>query len=134
MVDKQKIVTLTQLALYDKHNGPVDRMANDYFRHDYIYRKNMSTRFAVGFGSVLILVVYWLGAIFINEVNAFGLTLADFTESIIFVLAMLALYSLIGIIQGTREYYMVQKRLQQYQQHLRTLEKLEKQTKPEERI
>jgi len=113
MVHQQKIVTMTKLALYDKHEGAADRAANDYFRHDYIYRKNLGTRLAVGFGGMIILLIYWLRVIFLDGVDVFELYIQHHvTESILFILAIMAVYSLIGTIQGTREYYLVQKRLE----------------------
>ena len=125
MVNQQKIITMTKLALYDKHDGPADRAASDYFRHDYIYKKNLGTRLAVGFGSVLILVLYWIGVIFEDgEIDIFELDFrAYLIDSFLFVMAVLAVYSLIGTIQGTREYYLVQKRITQYQTYLRHLER-----------
>ncbi|MCL2386141.1 MAG: hypothetical protein FWC89_01195 [Defluviitaleaceae bacterium] len=123
MVNRQKIITMTKLALYDKHEGASDRAANDYFRHDYIYRKNLGTRLSVGIGAVVILALYWLRIAIIEEVDIFELYIQRHAmESILFILAVLAVYSLIGTIQGTREYYLVQKRLQQYQGMLRFLE------------
>ena len=130
MVNQQKIITMTKLALYDKHDGPADRAASDYFRHDYIYRKNLGTRLAVGLGSVLILALYWASAIFSGDIDVFELNIQQhLTESILFVLAVLAMYSLIGTVQGTREYYLVQKRLNQYQNYLRHLERLDERKK-----
>ena len=126
MVNQHKIITMTRLALYDKHEGYADRVANDYFRHDYIYRNNLGTRLAVGFGSIIILGVYWLQDIFLNQTDLFELDIQqNVTDSILFILAVLAVYSLIGTIQGTRQYYLVQKRLAQYQALVRQLERLE---------
>ena len=129
MVNQLKIITMTRLALYDKHEGPGDRAANDYFRHDYIYRNNLGTRLAVGCGSAIILVIYWLRAFVINEMDLFEINIQQYaTESFLFILAVLAAYSLIGTIQGTRQYYLVQKRLAQYQALVRQLERLEERT------
>ena len=126
MVNEQKIVTMTQLALYDKHEGPQDRAANDYFRHDFIYRNNLGTRLAVGMGALIILAVYWLQALVVNQIDIFNMDLqAYITDSVMFLLAILAVYSLIGSIQGTRQYYLVQKRLSQYQALVRQLERME---------
>ena len=126
MVNQLKIITMTRLALYDKHEGLADRAANDYFRHDYIYRNNLGTRLAVGCGSIIILLVYWLQAIIINEMDLFELNFQQYaTDSLMFILAVLAVYSLIGTIQGTRQYYLIQKRLAQYQALVRQLERLE---------
>jgi len=126
MVNEQKIVTMTQLALYDKHEGPQDRAANDYFRHDYIYRNNLGTRLAVGIGGIIILAVYWLQALIVNDIDIFAMDIQAYvTDSVMFLLAILAVYSLIGSIQGTRQYYLVQKRLSQYQALVRQLERME---------
>ena len=132
MVNKQKIVTMTQLALYDKHEGENDRVANDFFRHDYIYRNNLGTRLSVGLGSVILLSLYWLRAIFVEEVDVFELDLQQhLMESVLAVLAVLAVYSLIGTIQGTRKYYLMQKRLTRYQALVRHLERMEERTRSE---
>ena len=127
---QQKIIVMTQLALYDKHESVADQNANDYFRHDYIYRKNLATRIAVGIGGFVILILYWARNIFIhNEVFALSeIFETDFStylsDSIFFMLAIIALYSFIGTIQGTREYYLVQKRLTRYHALVRQLERI----------
>lgn len=124
MVNQQKIIIMTKLALYDKHDGPADRAANDFFRHDYIYKKNLGTRIAVGFGGMLILALYWISVLFEGDVDVFELNVQDYLlESFLFILALLAVYSVVGTIQGTREYYLIQKRLTTYQTHLRNLER-----------
>ncbi|MCL1862513.1 MAG: hypothetical protein FWF78_02985 [Defluviitaleaceae bacterium] len=123
MVNQQKIITMTKLALYDKHEGTHDREANDYFRHDYIYRKNLATRISVGIGGVLILALYWLRVVFVDGIDIFEIDIQyHATDSILFIIALVAFYSVIGTVQGTREYYLVQKRLNRYQNMLRFLE------------
>jgi len=125
-VNQQKIVVMTKLALYDKHRAANDRVASDYFRHDYIYKKNLGTRLAVGLGGVLILALYWLRVVLMDGIDIFTLDLQHhLQESILFVLAILAVYSFIGTIQGTREYYLMQKGIKEYQANLRHLERLE---------
>ena len=126
MVNELKIITMTRLALYDKHEGPADRIANDYFRHDYIYRNNFGTRLAVGFGGFIILGFYWLHIFVIGGMDIFALDYVRVaTNSVFFLLALLAVYSLVGTVQGTRQYYLVQKRLAQYQAMVRQLERQE---------
>lgn len=129
MVNQLKIITMTRLALYDKHEGAADRITNEYFRHDYVYRNNLGTRLAVGLGSILILVIYWLRAFIVHEMDLFQLNFQQYgIDSLMFIVAVLAAYSLIGTIQGTRQYYLVQKRLSQYQALVRQLERLEERT------
>jgi|GEM_PF-372033 len=133
MVNRQKIITMTKLALYDKHEGAADRDANDYFRHDYIYKKNLGTRVCVAIGGAMILALQWMRIIFLEGVDIFEINVQDhLLESILFILALVAVYSLIGTVQGTREYYLVQKRLNRYQGMLRFLENAEERAvKPE---
>jgi hypothetical protein len=131
MVNQQKIITMTKLALYDKHEGAADRDANDYFRHDYIYRKNLGTRISVGVAGFFVLAIYWMRVLFMDGVDVFELDIqAHVTEAILFIVALAAVYSLIGTIQGTREYYLVQKRLDKYQELMRFLEEGEKKPTP----
>ena len=115
--DKNKILTMTKLALYDKHEGYTDRMTNNYYRHDYIYGKNVSTRFAVGFCGLILLMFHWVQIVLIQETDIFDLDFRGIAiDSILFLIALMAVYSVIGTIQGTREYYNVQKRLEKYRE------------------
>jgi len=126
MVNEKKIAIMTKLALYDKHDGLADRAASEYFRHDYIYKKNLGTRLSVGLGGILILLIYWLRTIFIDGADILEMDIVNYlTNSILFLAALLALYSLIGTIQGTRQYYVMQKRLDRYNSLIKQLEKLE---------
>jgi len=126
MINPQKIVTMTKLALYDKHEGSADRAASEYFRHDYIYKKNLGTRLAVGIGGILILAIYWLRVVVIEEADILELNWQVYLiQSILFLVALLVIYSLFGTIQGTREYFLVQKRLERYNLLVKRLERLE---------
>ena len=116
MKKAKKIIVMTQLALYDKHHGKSDRLVNEYFRHDYIYRKNLGNRLAVGSGAVVIMAIYWVRNIFIEGVDVFELYIRQhIIDAIIFILAVMAFYTVIGIIQGTREYFLAQQRLKHYE-------------------
>ena len=129
MANQLKIITMTRLALYDKHEGLQDRAANNYFRHDFIYKNNLGTRLAVGLGGIIILGIYWIHSFLFNELDIFEMDIQQHVvESLFFILAILAVYSLIGTIQGTRRYYLVQKRLAQYQALVRQLERFEERT------
>ena len=122
----KKIIVMTQLALYDKHHGKSDRLINEYFRHDYIYRKNLGNRLAVGSGAVVIMAIYWFRNIFIEGVEVFELYIRQhITDAVIFVLAVMAFYTVIGIIQGTREYFLVEQRLRHYEDLCAYLERVD---------
>ena len=127
MVSKQKIIIMTRLAIYDKNEGDNDRQTNQFFRHDFIYRKNIWTRLSAGIGSLMLLALYWLQLLFVDGGDIFEMDLqGPVTDSVLFLLAVLAVYSLIGTITGTRQYYLVQKRLERYQALLNQLERVNK--------
>jgi hypothetical protein len=142
MVNKNKITLMTRLALYDKHHGKADRAVFAYYRRDFIYRKNMWTRFCVGIGGVILLAVYWLHRIFIagEDINVIAVqdmvtvSIRDYItvdiqrgllDSFLFVVALLAVYTVIGTVQGTAQYYGVQKRLTRYNNMLKHLERMD---------
>ena len=126
MSNEKKIITMTKLALYDKHEGPADRANSEYFRHDYIYKKNLGTRISVGIGGLLLLLIYWLQVIWIDGADILEMDVRQhLTDSVLFLVALLALYSLIGTIQGTREYYLLHKRLNRYNKLIKQLENSE---------
>ena len=131
MDKRQRIITMTKLSLYDKHEGTADRAANEYFRHDYIYKKNLGTRLAVGVGGLLMLVIYWLRLILLDGVDILQIDFRQhLTDSVLFLVALLAVYSLVGTIQGTREYYLIQRRLERYNSLVRQLESHEARSRP----
>ena len=124
MISRRKLLTMIQLALYDKHSAQADLGVSDYFRHDYIYRKNLGTRISVGIGAVVILVFYWFRNVYIEEVPILELNIQQhIIEAVLFILAVMAVYTVIGTIQGTREYYLVEKRLKRYAKLVRFLER-----------
>jgi len=132
VASQRKIITMTQLALYDKHEGTADRAANEYFRHDYIYKKNLGTRLATGLGGILILIIYWARVILLDGADILQMDIRQhIIESVFFLVAILAVYSLIGTVQGTREYYLIQKRLDNYSTLVKRLERYEKRKESE---
>jgi len=123
MVNKDKIILMAKMAVQDKRHGDSDRKVFSYFRRDYIYRKNMWTRLYVGIGAGFLLVLYWLYQIFVYGVNLQELDVRQsVTDSVLFLLAMMAFYTLIGTIQGTFQYYQVQKRMRRYMAMIKRLE------------
>ena len=126
MSNKNKIILMTKLALYDKHTGQADRAGSEYFRHDYIYKKNLGTRIAVGIGGILLLVIYWLRVILLDGVDILQLDVRHhIIQSVLFLVVLLVAYSVIGTIKGTRDYYLMQKRLNRYGQLIKQLERIE---------
>jgi hypothetical protein len=132
-MNKQKIILMTKLALYDKNEGETDKKTNDFYRHDYLYRMNMGIRLSVGLGGLLLVALYWLYLLFIDGMDILTADLRLIAyESGMFLVALIAVYSLIGTIQGTRQYYLVQKRINNYLSMLRQLERIESRARRKE--
>ena len=132
MITKQKMLVMTKLALYDKHEGQTDREINEYFRHDYIYRKNLGNRIAVGIGGLIMLGFYWLNIVYTAE-NFFDIQFeTHITNSVLFLAALMVFYTFVGTIKGTREYYMVQRRLEKYERMINHLDRMEEHAKRRE--
>jgi len=126
MLEKEKIILMSKMAIYDKKYGNADHKIFSYYRRDYIYRKNMWTRFSVALGALFLLSIYWLHQIFIYAVDVHELDIAQsVTNSILFLLAVMALYTMIGTIQGTIEYYKVQRRVEDYISMIEEIEEIE---------
>ncbi|MCL2420652.1 MAG: hypothetical protein FWD03_02235 [Defluviitaleaceae bacterium] len=125
MVDKNKIMVMTKMAVHDKRHGDADRRVFAFFRRDYIYRKNMWTRLSVSIGAVFLLAIYWLHQIFIYGVDVQEIHIEQSViNSVLFLLAVMAFYTVIGTIQGTHQYYQVQKRMRRYMAMLKSLEQM----------
>ncbi|MDR1558291.1 MAG: hypothetical protein LBS84_01100 [Clostridiales bacterium] len=125
MISKKRIITMTKLAVYDQKYGPRDKKDNEYYRHDYIYRKNMWTRLCAAAGAVIILAVYWMYQLFALKRNFLEI---DYQRACIdagvFILAVMAIYTIIGTIRETAVYAKGQKRLKNYMRMLYALDRV----------
>ena len=114
-IDTNKIRLMSKMALYDKKGFQKDAEANEYFRHDFIYKKNMSMRFYVGIGLLILVFFYILRVMNVAGGDVFAL---DFQEEImrivIFAAAVILFYSFVGTIIFTREFLASQKRVKAY--------------------
>ena len=131
MINKKRIIMMTKLAVYDHKYGRHDRKNNEYYRHDYIYRKNMWTRLCASIGAIIILAVYWIYQIFALNKNFLEI---DYRQAGInaafFVLAVMAVYTVIGTVRETAGYAKSQRRLKNYMRMLYMLDRI-RQTEPE---
>ena len=121
-MNKERIIIMSKLAVYDKNYGEKDRAAGKYFRTDYVYRKNMWTRFYVLVGCALIIGLYAL-----RQFVVVGYDLLDFDyfgqlmNIGIFVLTMLVIYTLIGTKIYVSEYNRATRRLGNYLELIKLL-------------
>ena len=123
MANRDKIIIMAKMASYDKNHGEADRKVFSFFRRDYIYRKNMWTRLCVTLGAGFLAALYWLYQLFVYGINIRDLDIQQsITDTVLFLLAVMAFYTLIGTIQGTHQYHLVQKRMEKYLSMIQELE------------
>lgn len=125
LIDKNKTIIMTKMAIYDKNNGDRDKKINEYFRHDYIYRKNAWTRICVTLGCVFVLVGYWTHKIIDEGLDVFNM---DYKRAgmdmLLFLFLVLAFYTFVGTIRAAIDYSESQKRLRRYSQMINRLERI----------
>jgi len=125
LISKKRVIMMTKLAIYDQQYGPRDRKDNEYYRHDYIYRKNMWTRLCAAIGAVIILAFYWMYQIF-----ALGKSFLEINyqragiNAAILVLVIMAVYTIIGTVKETARYAKSQRRLKNYMRMLYMLDRV----------
>jgi len=123
-INKEKIILMTRLAVYDKHSAAKDKRINDYFLHDYIYKSNMYTRIAVITGALILVSLNILYRVLNESADIFDL---DYTQELkkigLFILAAALFYTVIGSLKAAREYYKCQKRIKEYTDCMEKLEK-----------
>ena len=125
MISKKRIIMMTKLAVYDQRYGSRDKKNNEYYRHDYIYRKNMWTRLCAFIGAAILLGVYWIYQLFVLNVSFLEIDYQNAgMEAAVFVLAVMAIYTVIGTIRETAQYAKSQRRLRNYMRMLYALDRI----------
>jgi hypothetical protein len=116
---------MSKLAIYDQKFGSRDKKDNEYYRHDYIYRKNMWTRFYACIGAVIVMLIYWAYRIFALEYSVFEIDYAAAgRQAAIVILIVMAVYTIIGTMRETREFAKGQRRLKNYMKMLYILDRM----------
>lgn len=114
-MNEERIIIMSKLAVYDKNFGEKDRFANKFFRTDYVYRKNMWTRFYVLIGCLLLMCVYALRVIIVDGTDIFDI---DYQGELIrigvFILVMLVVYTIISTKIYISEFNRAQRRYGNY--------------------
>jgi len=123
MLDKEKILIMTKLALYDKTYGETDGDANSFFRHDYVYWKNFGARMYALLGCAIVIGYYAINRIIVNGEDLFEIDYRmEGLRILLFIVVVLFICSTISSLKATREYSAMQKRIER---HLKLTEKLE---------
>ena len=125
---------MTKLAVYEKRDIKKDLKNFGYFRHDYVYKKNMASRFLVFIGAFAVVILnilhkFAFGGLQILEIDLF----AELKSAGIIVLAFLAAYTVIGTVKYNIEYETVDKRLRRYKALINLFDKIEGEGPEDER-
>ena len=127
MVDKEKLITMTKLAIYDKNDGEADRKYMGYFRSDYVYKYNFWNRFFVLIGTIMVIIMYYAHKILIENVDIFDMDYrAELIDAATFLIIVIVFYTVIGTAIATVRYYLAQKRIKKYFALIAKLDSLSK--------
>jgi len=122
---------MSKLAIYDKTHGQSDKMANDLFYRDYVYRKNFALRFAALLGCLIPIVLYMAYLVLSEDMDFFNFDYIQFViNASIYVGIIMVVYTFIGTKIFTHEYKEIKLRLQEYFTLMRRLETLRGDTPP----
>lgn len=123
-MDKDRIRLLTRIAIHEKRYNKQDIKMNQYYRNDYIYKKNFINRIGIFIGLFLIFLLVVLDMVYIKQVD---ITTLDYKslglKFVIIGFIICAVYTIIGIFKYGKEYDESQKRYKQYFLMLNILDK-----------
>jgi magnesium-transporting ATPase (P-type) len=125
--EEKSIILMAKLASYEKEHGEKDRKMAEFFRHDYVYRRNVATRFFTLLGSFIVALFYFMRRIIIERLDILDLTgevVNDLIKTAIFIVLMQVAYTLIGFWAHAREYNAAQGRINEYFENIDTLSRM----------
>ena len=128
MIDRSKIILMSRLAVYDQDLGEDDRKKDVYFRHDFIYRRNMWVRFFVALGGLVLVAFDLLYKVQIKKVDLLAFVLDPAFPGYlirvgVFLVLLLVAYTILGTVIYTAQYEKAQKRLENYDKLIGALNK-----------
>ena len=128
MYNKDKVILMTKLAVYDKSRGSSDRKKHSFFRSDYVYRQNMWMRFYLAIGLVCVFVFYVLHRLAFAEFNVYTIDWqAEGLKLAYAVLVVMLAYTVIGTVIYTFDYERAGNRQKRY---IELLSRLDRKPKP----
>jgi len=131
---RDEIILMTKLAIYDKDHGHKDKLCDEHFRADYIYKKNMWTRFYVTIACLIIIALDVMNRVIVEQIDIFSLDLkSELSKYAVNMLIILLAYTFVGSLLANKDYNLRQARLKKYFGTLSRLDKLGKQSRIAER-
>lgn len=130
MVDQEKIIIMTKLALYEKKYKQKDQRKLNYFVEDYVYIRNFWTRAGITLITLLIIVVG--GFKQLTEQAVFPTSLEEFLALYIMPyfwpwLIVIVLYTVLSTLLSGAAYKRASSRFSEYKRLLKKLNQYESQ-------
>lgn len=122
MLNEDKIIAMTKLAVYERRIGQEDFAINQYFKNDYILIKNIWTRVSVTISCAIIFSCYIMMQIFLFlsdniEFDLYGTAIG----CVAIYIGLMIVYSIFSTDIYKRKYMESQKRLEKYNEVLTSL-------------
>lgn len=122
----ERMRVMTQLAIYDKEHGEVDRRANSLFYRDYVYTRNFKLRLAAGLGVAIPAAFHFVFLFFTEGIDLLEFDFVGYFINVgVTIGLVMLLYTLIGTQLATTEYKQIKLRLQRYFSLMRELDELD---------
>ena len=123
---EERIIAMTKLAVLDKNYAFKDKKASDYFKHDFVYKRNFRSRFLAVLGAIIVLIFSYVHRVFINHENIMALNFkAEGIKIGAFIMLVLVLYTIISSIIANKEHAKSQQRLKMANKLMKYIDFLE---------
>ena len=125
-MDKSKIKLMTFMAIYDKKYGFEDKKITEYYRADYVYKRNCVSRIMITLAYLIILGFYACYIMFVNDEIFFNMDINVFIRNVAIVwFLIMVLYTIIGNVANRKKYDDANKRMNLYYAMMESLEKID---------
>lgn len=122
MLDKNKIILMTALCVYEEKDGKSDLSINDYFRGDYIGFEVLKGALYGTFAFALVFAMYMLYDLEMFMVDFYKMDIVLFAQGVLkkYVI-FLVIYMIISYFVALYKFYRSKKHVVKYKEALRTL-------------
>ncbi len=122
MINKKKIATMSNLARYEKRFGKDDKLIDNYFRYDYISRRNISNIVLVIIFTTICVLIYQVNNIYNEELIIDLEQLKEMMISSVWFIAFVSvIYTFIGFVIYNNEYEEKSSRLKTFYKNIEKL-------------
>lgn len=126
MLNQNKIRLMSKIAMYEQREGKEDKSRMTYFKNDYVTSKTFSVLVGVTF-ALMIIFAFDFGIQVLD--NLATITEFDFlvpaTKYLTIWIGFMIVYAVVSAFYNRIDYYKSEKRVNEYQKHLKQLEKID---------